>query len=101
QSEDRRLRGVVQEYQAKLDAGPKRESDLVELTRDYTTLQAAYQSLLVKREEAKLAAELERRSIGEQFKVLDPARAPERPFSPNRLQIDVGGVAVGLMLGLV
>jgi polysaccharide chain length determinant protein (PEP-CTERM system associated) len=101
QSEDRRLRAVVQDYQAKLDAGPKRESDLVELTRDYTTLQASYQSLLVKREEAKLAADLERRSIGEQFKVLDPARAPERPFSPNRLQINLGGAIGGLALGLL
>jgi protein tyrosine kinase modulator len=83
--QERKLRAVVNEYQSKLDAVPKRESDLVELTRDYTTLQASYQSLLVKREEAKLAANLERRNIGEQFKVLDPAKAPERPFSPNRL----------------
>ena len=55
---------------------PKRESELVELTRDYTTLQTTYQSLLAKREESKIAANLERRNIGEQFKVLDPARVP-------------------------
>lgn len=101
QEQDRRLRGIVAEYQAKLDAVPKRESDLVELTRDYTTLQATYQSLLSKREEAKLAANLERRNIGAQFKVLDPARAPERPFSPNRLQIDLAGVGAGFALGLL
>jgi len=101
QDQDRRLRGVVAEYQAKLDAVPKRESDLVELTRDYTTLQTSYQSLLAKREEAKLAANLERRNIGAQFKVLDPARAPERPFSPNRVQIDVAGAGAGLALGLL
>jgi capsular polysaccharide biosynthesis protein len=91
----------VAEYQAKLDATPKRESDLTELTRDYTTISATYQSLLTKREEAKLAANLERRNIGEQFKVLDQARAPERPFSPNRPLIDVGGAAGGLFLGLL
>ena len=101
QEQDRRLRGIVAEYQAKLDAVPKRESDLVELTRDYTTLQATYQSLLTKREEAKLAANLERRNIGAQFKVLDPARAPERPFSPNRLQINLGGVGAGFALALL
>lgn len=99
QAQDRRLRAVVAEYQARVDAVPKRESDLVELSRDYSTLQASYQSLLVKREEAKLAADLERRSIGEQFKILDPAKAPERPFSPNRLQINVGGAFAGLALG--
>jgi polysaccharide chain length determinant protein (PEP-CTERM system associated) len=99
--QEKRLHALVAEYQAKLDAAPKRESDLVELTRDYTTLQASYQSLLTKREEAKLNADLQRRNIGEQFKVLDPARAPERPFSPNRLLIDVGGAGTGFFLGLL
>jgi polysaccharide chain length determinant protein (PEP-CTERM system associated) len=99
QSQDLRLRAVVSEYQAKLDAVPKRESDLVELTRDYTTLQTTYQSLLAKREDAKLASNLERRNIGEQFKILDPARLPERPFSPDRRLIDLGGAAAGLALG--
>jgi uncharacterized protein involved in exopolysaccharide biosynthesis len=98
--QDKQLRAVVDGYQAKLDAVPKRESDLVELTRDYTTLQTSYQSLLAKREEATLAANLERRNIGEQFKVLDPARLPERPFSPNRVLIDIGGAGGGLALSL-
>ena len=101
QDQERRLRGTVAEYQAKLDAAPKRESDLIELTRDYTTIQASYQSLLVKREDAKLASNLDRRNIGEQFKVLDPARAPERPFSPNRRLIDLAGGAGGLALGVL
>jgi len=101
QEQDRKLRAVVADYQARLDAVPKRESDLVELTRDYTTLQTSYQSLLQKREDATLAANLERRNIGEQFKVLDPARAPERPFSPNRMVIDLEGAAGGLAIGLL
>jgi polysaccharide chain length determinant protein (PEP-CTERM system associated) len=101
QDQDQRLRAVIADYQNKLEAVPKRESDLVELTRDYTTLQASYQSLLAKREESKIAANLERRNIGEQFKVLDPARIPERPFSPNRLAINLGGAVAGLALGLL
>lgn len=94
------LRATIASYQAKLDAVPTRESELVELTRDYTTLQETYQSLLAKREESKMAANLERRNIGEQFRVLDPARVPVRPFRPNRLQIDAMGAAAGLLIGL-
>jgi polysaccharide chain length determinant protein (PEP-CTERM system associated) len=101
QEQERQLRAIVADYQSKLNAVPKRESELVELTRDYTTLQASYQSLLVKREDAKLASNLERRNIGEQFKVLDPARAPERPFSPNHLLIELGGAGAGLALGVL
>ena len=49
--------------------------------RDYTTLQAQYTGLLGKSQDAKVAANLERRQIGEQFKLLDPARLPQRPKS--------------------
>ena len=101
QEQERQLRSVMTTYQTKLDAVPKHESELVELTRDYATLQTSYQSLLQKREESKIAANLERRNIGEQFKVLDPARVPERPFSPNRLVIDAGGAGGGLALGVM
>lgn len=100
-AQETRLQGIGASYQAKLDAVPTRESELVELTRDYTTVQATYQNLLAKREEAGLAANLQRRNIGEQFKILDPARVPERPFSPNRMLIYLGGAGGGLVLGLL
>jgi protein tyrosine kinase modulator len=94
-----KLRGIIAGYQSKVDVAPTRESELTELTRDYGTLQNIYTSLLAKREDSKIAANVERQQIGEQFKILDPARIPERPFSPNRLRIQAMGSAVGLMIG--
>jgi polysaccharide chain length determinant protein (PEP-CTERM system associated) len=100
-AEETRLKKVIADYQAKVDVVPSRESDLVELMRDYTTLQETYASLLKKREESKLAANLERRQIGEQFKVLDPASLPEKPYNQKkRLTVLVGGAIGGLMFGL-
>ena len=100
EAEQNRLKGVIADYQRRLDATPTRESEYTELTRDYTTLQTLYTSLLSKNEEAKISANLERRQIGEQFKVLDPARLPEKPFSPNRRRIVAGGVLAGLAIGV-
>jgi polysaccharide chain length determinant protein (PEP-CTERM system associated) len=101
QKEDQRLRSQIAEYQAKIDVVPTRESELVELTRDYDTLQATYATLLTKREESKLAANLERRQFGEQFRVLDPASFPEKPFNRmNRIAVTLGGGVAGLLLGL-
>jgi uncharacterized protein involved in exopolysaccharide biosynthesis len=104
--DEKRLRAMLGEYQKRIEAAPKRASELTELTRDYETFQKSYQSLLAKKEDSSVSANLERRQIGEQFKILDPARMPERPSSPNRPRLHslgvLGGVCVGLALaGLV
>lgn len=100
QAQERQLRGTAAAYQGRLEMVPARETELAELTRDYTTLQEIYSDLLQKNEESKVAANLERRQIGEQFKLLDPASMPERPFSPDRPLINLIGAACGLIVGL-
>ena len=100
ETEERRLREQVANYQQNVEMIPTRESEMTELTRDYATLQSMYTNLLAKKEDARIAANLERRQIGEQFRLLDPARLPEKPFSPNRQQINFVGMAGGLALGL-
>jgi polysaccharide chain length determinant protein (PEP-CTERM system associated) len=99
QEEEKRLRAVAAGYQARVDVAPARESEMAELTRDYATLQTMYTTLLSKKEDSKIAANLERRQIGEQFKLLDPARLPERPFSPDRRKINMMGIVAGLGIG--
>jgi uncharacterized protein involved in exopolysaccharide biosynthesis len=95
-----RLRGVVVEYQRRLEAAPTRESELTELMRDYDTLQRTYTSLLVKKEDAQVSANLERYQIGEQFKILDPPRIPEKPYSPDRPKLYGLSATIGLICGL-
>jgi polysaccharide chain length determinant protein (PEP-CTERM system associated) len=101
QAQERQLRATAAAYQARLEMVPARETELAELTRDYTTLQEIYADLLQKNEESKVAANLERRQIGEQFKLLDPASLPQKPISPNRPLIDLIGAACGLGFGLL
>jgi uncharacterized protein involved in exopolysaccharide biosynthesis len=98
---EQRLRASMASYQKRIEAAPGRDSELTELTRDYRTLQSTYTSLLGKKEESKVAANLERRQIGEQFKILDPARLPERPTSPNRPQLQSMGLMAGIGFGVV
>lgn len=100
ESEAERIRGKISEYQSRLEAVPGLESEWVRLTRDYNTLQDQYRSLLKKSESSKVAMNLERRQISEQFRIIDTARLPTRPVNPNRLQINVAGLAAGLLIGL-
>lgn len=98
--EEKRLRGVLLEYQQRIEATPTRQSELVDLTRDYGTLQSMYQNLLAKKQESQISANLERRQIGEQFRILDPARLPARPFTPDRPRFYAMGIFAGLGVGL-
>jgi polysaccharide chain length determinant protein (PEP-CTERM system associated) len=100
QRDQEQLKGAVAAYQARVEATPGRESEMVALSRDYDTLRDRYQQLLSKREDARIAANLERRQIGEQFKIIDAARMPERPESPNRPRILLLGLLGGLAFGL-
>jgi polysaccharide chain length determinant protein (PEP-CTERM system associated) len=100
QAEQRRLETVIATYQQRIAAVPTHESEMTELMRDYATLQKTYESLLGRKEDSKIAANLERRQIGEQFKILDPAVEPERPVSPQRMQLDIMGALFGLAFGL-
>lgn len=95
-----RLERVIADYQRRVDAVPGRESELTALMRDYDTIQKVYSSLLAKKEDSKISVNLERQQVGEQFKILDPARLPEKPFSPNRLRIVLIGALLGLGFGV-
>ena len=99
-AEEQRLRGLAAAYQARIEAVPARETELTELMRDHETLQKMYSSLLAKNEESKIAANLERRQIGEQFKILDAARPAEKPFSPNRMRINLLGLVGAIVCGI-
>jgi len=101
QNDQERLRAQIGNYQTRVEAAPTRESEMTELTRDYQTLQEMYKSLLSKKEESSIAANLERRQIGEQFKLLDPARVAEKPYSPNRPRLTLIGMAAGLAMGVL
>jgi polysaccharide chain length determinant protein (PEP-CTERM system associated) len=99
-SEERRLRGVIAEHQRRIEAVPGVESEWTALTRDYDSLQANFNDLLRKSEAARVAADLEQRQIGEQFRVVDPPRVPTRPISPIRILYSAGGLVAGLLIGL-
>jgi uncharacterized protein involved in exopolysaccharide biosynthesis len=87
-------------YQTKLDNAPLRVGEMTEITREYETQKKLYNDNVTKREAASMSVKLEQRQIGEQFSLIDPARVPERPFSPDRFLLNVMGMVGGLIIGL-
>lgn len=100
ESEERRVRNDIAEYQRRLEAVPGLESEWVALTRDYDTQQQGYKDLLGKSTAAQLSANLEDQDIGETFRIVDPALVPVRPVPSTRVRINAIGLAIGLLLGV-
>jgi polysaccharide chain length determinant protein (PEP-CTERM system associated) len=73
--------------EAKVGQSPRREQEMISLSRDYDNLKASYDELLKKKLDADVSQNLEKRQKGEQFQILDPANLPEEPFVPDRKKI--------------
>ena len=86
-------------YQKRVEDTPKRELELQSLKRDYGNIQDVYNSLLDRKLEAELSVKKKKKKKGEQFRILDHARLPEKPISPNVKIMFLLSIAGGLGLG--
>jgi succinoglycan biosynthesis transport protein ExoP len=95
---------MITQYEKRVENTFANEQTLQNLTRDYEMSQLNYSRLLEKRLNAKISENLEKKQKGEQFRVLDPANLPQKPFKPDRRKIIMigsllsGGLGVGLIL---
>ncbi len=93
------LQDQIRVTEARLAATPRVAELLDGLQRDYLHLGASFQEFSNKRLDASVAANMERRQKGEQFRVLESAFPSPDPVSPNRPLIALLGLVLGLALG--
>lgn len=93
------LQEQIDVYQRRVEDSPKLEQELLSLNRDYENTQKTYESLLTRKQEAEVAANMERQQKGEQFRILDLARLPDKPQSPDMRKLFLMCVMAGLGLG--
>ena len=79
---------------------PLQEQDMGALGREYQSMKLTYEVLLKNKQEAQQAANLEKQQKGEQFRIIDPAIVPEKPFSPDVPKILLMSLFAGLASGL-
>jgi polysaccharide chain length determinant protein (PEP-CTERM system associated) len=98
-----RLQKQIEYYEQLVDETPNREQELLTLKRDYENMQKSYNSLLDRKLQAEVAVNLEKKQIGEQFRVLDYAELPNKPLKPDmrKLFLLVMAAAFGIGGGLI
>ena len=94
-----RLDGQIKEVEGRLAATPAVEERLDALARRYEYLSEAYRDFNQRRQQAVVQADLERKQLGEQFRILESAFPAPRPTSPNRIMILFVGLLLGVGLG--
>ena len=102
-------RGQLEELNATVDSIPLVEEKLVQLNRDYKTIQSQYEILLGRRETARLTEEVKKSSENVKFRVVDPAYVDSRPAVPNKKLLNTivftaasaAGVGLSLLLSLL
>jgi len=93
------LMAQIHVYQKRVEDTPKREQEFLSTRRDYENIKATYNSLLNRQLEADIAVNMEKKQKGEQFRILDPARLPEKPISPDMKKLFLLCLAAGLGIG--
>lgn len=100
-AERQRILDSISSYQHRIEQLPFREQEMAAMRRDYEISKGNYGSLLEKKIAAEMSSDLERRQKAEKFRTLDSARAPDKPFKPNRKALYLLCIAAGLGLGVV
>ncbi|GBC59233.1 hypothetical protein DENIS_0169 [Desulfonema ishimotonii] len=94
-----KIEKMMSEYQKRVEKTPKTEHSLMAKQRDYENLQRTYKNLLDRKLESDFAVNMEKKQKGQKFQVIDTARLPQKPISPNIMMIFAGCLVVGLGVG--
>jgi len=97
--EEKELKEQIVLYQRRIEDTPRREQELIFLTRDYDLLKTNYQSLLDKKMQAQMAQNLERKQQVNSLRILDSARIPEKTDQTRSRQVLLVGASFRARLG--
>ena len=95
-----RLRASADLVEERLAQTPKVAERLGQLQGAVGRLSDNVQLFSRRQLQAKVQVDVERRQLGEQFNILEPAFAATKPSSPNRVLIMLMGLVAGLAIGV-
>lgn len=93
------LKAKLADYEKRLSETPDVERQYLSLVRDYENASAKYRELKAKEMEAQIAQQLEKKSKGERFSIIEPPLLPEKPVKPNRMAIAFLGLVLAIAAG--
>jgi succinoglycan biosynthesis transport protein ExoP len=94
-TDESRERADINRYEQGMATAPNVDREYTELQRSYDNARARYEDVQNKMKNAALARSMEVQERGEKFTLLQPPKAPHRPYYPNRIGIILLGLVIG------
>lgn len=91
----------VDKLRQMVDTIPRVEAELKRLNRDYSINKQNYETLLVRRDSAKMSREAGKSSENVKFRIIDPPHVPLEPSGPNRPLLVTVVLVGSLLAGVV
>ena len=91
---------TVQELENKIHVLPEIEAELVALNRGYEITKTQYEKLLSRKDTAQIAKDADETTSKINFKIIDPARAPNDPTGPKRILLLIASTILGVGIGI-
>jgi polysaccharide chain length determinant protein (PEP-CTERM system associated) len=88
---------IFQSLEARANEAPIIEAEFTNLNRDYEVFRASYDTLLQRRESARIAAAADSTAEPIQFRMVAAPELPARPSGPHRELLNVAVFIAGLM----
>jgi len=82
-----------------VDSIPRVEAEFKELNRDYGVISGQHNTLLQRRESARLSGDVEQNASGVKFRVIDPPFVPLEPTEPDKLLLHSGAFIAAIGAG--
>ena len=89
----------VVSLEQRVDSIPRIEAEFKELNRDYGVIAAQHNTLLQRRESARLSGDVEENASGVKFRVIDPPFVPLEPTEPDKLLLHSGAFVAAIGFG--
>lgn len=92
--------GTVSTLQARVDQIPEIEAELARLNRDYDVNKQQFDTLLQRRESARITQQAEQSAENVKFRVIEPPALPLKATGPKRVQLGSMVLVLALASGL-
>lgn len=99
--EQEKLQQQIRSYEGRLQVSPAVEEEYNKLSLGHDAALKFYNTLLASRDTSQMSVNLDTQGQGENFQILDTPDLPQSPSFPVWWQFTLGGLALGLMVGVV